>query len=159
MTATTATDDLNEVEYYFTETSGNSGGSDSGWQSSATYTDTGLTAETQYTYTVTAHDTSSNQNATAPSTEASATTDAVPSGDTVAIIKAEYKSDKSELKVEATSSDNGNVTLTVVGYGQMTYKSDKLKYEYKGKNVANPGATVTVTSSGGGQDTANVTQK
>ena len=81
-----------------------------------------------------------------------------PSGDDVNIIKAEYKSDKSELKVEATSSDNGNVTLTVVGYGNMTWKADKSKYEYKVKPVANPGATVTVNSSGGGSATKNVTQ-
>jgi len=80
-----------------------------------------------------------------------------PSGDTVTITKAKYKSDKSELKVEATSSDQPSVTLTVVSYGNMTWKNDK--YEYKGKGVANPGATVTVTSSGGGQDTANVTHK
>jgi len=37
------------VEYYFDETSGNPGGSDSGWQTEPTYTDTGLTPETQYT--------------------------------------------------------------------------------------------------------------
>lgn len=40
------------VEYYFAETSGNSGGDDSGWISSATYTDTGLTPGVEYTYTV-----------------------------------------------------------------------------------------------------------
>jgi len=158
MTATTATDDLNPVEYYFAETSGNPGGSDSGWQSSTSYTDTGLTPDTQYTYTVTARDTSSNQNTTAASTPASATTDSEPSGDTVNITKAEFKSDKSELKVEATSSDAGNVTLTVVNYGVMTYKSDKLKYEYKA-TVGSAPSTITVSSSGGGSDTANVTQK
>ena len=73
MTATTATDSSG-VEYYFTETSGNPGGSDSGWQNSPTYTDTGLQAGTQYTYTVMARDKSSNQNTTAPSSSASATT-------------------------------------------------------------------------------------
>jgi beta-lactam-binding protein with PASTA domain len=82
--------------------------------------------------------------------------DGPSSGDTVTIIKAEYKSDKSEFKVEATSSEGGSVTLTVVGYGTMTWKADKSKYEYKVKPVADPGATVTVTSSGGGQDTASV---
>jgi hypothetical protein len=81
----------------------------------------------------------------------------VPSGDTVTITKAEWKSDKSELKVEATSSDQPSVTLAVDGYGAMTWKNNK--YEYKGKGVANPGATVTVTSSGGGEDTANVSQR
>jgi beta-lactam-binding protein with PASTA domain len=82
-----------------------------------------------------------------------------PSGDTVSIIKAEYKSDKSELKVEATSSDGGNVTLTVVDYGDMTWIADKNKYEYKAKPAANPGANVIVTSSGGGQATKSVTHK
>jgi beta-lactam-binding protein with PASTA domain len=81
------------------------------------------------------------------------------SGDTVTIIKAEYKADKLEFKVEATSSEGGSVTLTVVGYGDMTWKSDKNKYEYKVKDVPDPGATVTVTSTGGGQDTAAVTHK
>jgi hypothetical protein len=157
MTATTATDDLNGVEYYFS-TAG--GGHDSGWQSGTSYEDTGLSPETQYTYTVMARDTSSNQNATAAFTPPlSATTDPAPSGDTVTITKAEYKSDKSEFKAEATSSDGGNVTLTVVGYGTMTWKADKNMYEYKAKPADYPGATVTVTSSGGGQDTANVSQR
>ncbi|OHB41610.1 MAG: hypothetical protein A2Y13_03960 [Planctomycetes bacterium GWC2_45_44] len=73
MTATTASD-WNDVEYYFDETSGNAGGSDSGWQDSTSYTDTGLSPGTQYTYQVKARDKSSNQNETAFSTTASATT-------------------------------------------------------------------------------------
>jgi alpha-galactosidase len=75
MTATTATDD-NDVEYLFTETSNNPGGTDGTWQDSPTYTDTGLLSNTQYTYTVTARDKSPNQNTTAASSPASATTDA-----------------------------------------------------------------------------------
>jgi beta-lactam-binding protein with PASTA domain len=81
-----------------------------------------------------------------------------PSGDTVTIAKAEFKSDRSELKVEATSSDGGSVTLTLVGYGTMTYKSDKNKYEYKA-TVGSAPSTITVTSSGGGSATKTVTQK
>jgi hypothetical protein len=73
MTATTATD-ASGVEYYFTETSGNPGGDDSGWQDSPTYVDTGFLPGTQYTYTVTARDKSANQNTTAPSVAASPTT-------------------------------------------------------------------------------------
>jgi hypothetical protein len=73
MTANTATDPSG-VEYYFTETSGNPGGDDSGWQDSPTYTDTGLTSGTQYTYTVTVRDKSSNQNTADPSSPASQTT-------------------------------------------------------------------------------------
>ena len=73
MTATTATD-ASGVEYFFDETSGNPGGSDSGWQDSPNYTDTGLSPATQYTYTVAARDKSPAQNATGASASASATT-------------------------------------------------------------------------------------
>jgi chitodextrinase len=73
MTATEASD-LSDVEYYFTETSGNTGGDDSGWQGSETYLDTGLTPGTQYCYTVTARDKSAAQNTTAASVIACATT-------------------------------------------------------------------------------------
>jgi len=73
MTATTATDS-SDVEYYFTCTAG--GGNDSGWQDSPTYEDNWLSPETQYTYTVTARDKSANQNSTAASSPASATTEA-----------------------------------------------------------------------------------
>ncbi len=52
MTATTGTDTSGPVQYYFDETSGNPGGTDSGWQTSTSYTDTGLTASTKYTFPV-----------------------------------------------------------------------------------------------------------
>jgi hypothetical protein len=52
MTATTGSDPCGPVEYYFDETSGNPGGTDSGWITSPEYNDIGLSAETQYTYTV-----------------------------------------------------------------------------------------------------------
>jgi hypothetical protein len=72
MVAIAASDDAG-VEYLFTETSGNAGGDNSSWQSSATYEDTGLTTGLIYTYNVTARDLSSNQNATTASADASAT--------------------------------------------------------------------------------------
>ncbi len=56
MTATTGTSANGPVQYLFTETSGNPGGTSSGWQTSPSYTDSGLTAATQYTYTVTMRD-------------------------------------------------------------------------------------------------------
>jgi hypothetical protein len=77
MTATTASDPSG-FEYYFDETSGNSGGSDSGWQDSASFTDTGLTADMTYTYRVQARDKSANQNMTAWSSTLSATTNEAP---------------------------------------------------------------------------------
>jgi hypothetical protein len=73
MTATTASD-ASGVEYYFHETTGHAGASDSGWQDSVTYTDTGLSPNTLYTYQVKARDKSVNHNETAYSTTQSATT-------------------------------------------------------------------------------------
>ena len=53
MTASDAvSSDGSGIEYYFEETSGNAGGSDSGWQAQKTYTDTGLDSGTEYSYRV-----------------------------------------------------------------------------------------------------------
>lgn len=48
------------VEYLFTETSGNPGGTSSGWQTDPTYTDTGLAPSNTYSYTVTLRDSLGN---------------------------------------------------------------------------------------------------
>jgi fibronectin type 3 domain-containing protein len=74
MAAATGSDPSGPVEYLFTETSGNPGGTSSSWQTSTSYTDTGLNPGTQYTYTVTMRDALANTGtASAP---ASATTQA-----------------------------------------------------------------------------------
>jgi len=73
MTATAATDPSG-VEYYFEETSGNPGGTDSGWQAGRIYTDSGLSENTAYCYRVKARDGSANQNETAWSSGSCATT-------------------------------------------------------------------------------------
>lgn len=78
MTATTATDDGPTIQYQFAETSGNSGGTSSGWQESATYVDTGLQSGTTYTYTVQSRD--SVPNTGTASSGASATTQTVYRG-------------------------------------------------------------------------------
>ena len=73
MVATTASD-ASGVEYYFDETSGNPGASDSVWQDSRVYEDTGLQPGTTYSYKVMARDRSPNQNTTDWSSSESATT-------------------------------------------------------------------------------------
>jgi Carbohydrate esterase, sialic acid-specific acetylesterase len=72
MTATSASDGSG-VEYFFDETSNNPGGTDSGWQDSPVYTDSGLTPGTSYTYQVKARDKSITHNETTNSSAASAT--------------------------------------------------------------------------------------
>jgi len=74
MVATTASD-TRTVEYYFDETTGHSGGSDSDWQLSTTYEDTGLSSGTSYSYRVQARDVSTGHNTTGWSSTESATTD------------------------------------------------------------------------------------
>ena len=60
MVATTATDPSGPVEYYFFTY----GGTPSAWQTSTTYTDSGLSANTQYSYWVRARDNAQNPNYT-----------------------------------------------------------------------------------------------
>ena len=73
MVATTASDPSG-VKYYFDETSGNPGGSDSGWQNSQSYEDTGLVPGVTYSYKVKTRDRSTNLNAGGYSSSKSATT-------------------------------------------------------------------------------------
>ena len=79
--------------------------------------------------------------------------------DSVNVSKAEYRTRKSELRVEATSSGAPGAVLTVEGFdGQMTYNSNKNIYSFSVKPESKPG-TVTVTSSQLGSDTAMVTER
>jgi len=87
------------------------------------------------------------------------TTGGGPATDTVQITRAEYKADKSELYVEATSSEGGTAELTVAGYGPMTYNAGKNVYKLKLRPADDPGGSVTVTSNMGGSDTKTVTYK
>jgi hypothetical protein len=118
MTATTGSD-INGVEYEFDETSGNPGGSDSGWQSSASYTDSGLDADTQYTYRVQMRDQSVNQNTGSWSTSESTTTDpasSCPGGVYTDYVGAGHATD---VVASASSSDGavGVASKTIDGSG------------------------------------------
>jgi GH35 family endo-1,4-beta-xylanase len=73
MTATTASDNSPPVRYYFECT--NHGEANSTWQTSPTYTVSGLTPSTLYTFRVKARDSSPAQNQTGWSSTQSATTD------------------------------------------------------------------------------------
>jgi len=66
------------VMYEFDFVTGGSGGDDSGWQTSRTYTDTGLAPETMYRYRVRARDGADPPNVTAYSAAVWATTNPAP---------------------------------------------------------------------------------
>jgi len=137
MTATTATDSSG-VEYYFDCTAG-SGGSDSGWQDSASYTDSGLNGSTQYTYMVRARDKSAAQNATGWSTTASATTDADSGGGEDVDF---YPTDDSYVKENYTTGNFGSDDVIKVrgetGYNYCGY----LKFSVTGLTGDVNGATL-----------------
>jgi hypothetical protein len=75
--------------------------------------------------------------------------------DIVTIVSAVYNARKKQLGVTATSSVQPDATLTVVSYGQMTYKTRTKTYVLQVAVPSKP-ATVTVTSSRGGSATATV---
>jgi len=77
MTASTGSD-ISGVEYMFTETSGNPGGTSSGWQSNPTYQDGFLEPLTQYSYTVTMRDTLGNTGMASSPEEDATTPAAIP---------------------------------------------------------------------------------
>ena len=109
ITATTGSDASGPVEYYFEETSGNPGGSDSGWQTSPSYTDTGLSPSTQYTYTVQMRDSAPTPNVGAASSPASATTEAgcTPTDIHIEAVVCD------ELGGCGPASSNGQATVTI----------------------------------------------
>ena len=100
MTATTATDvDSPPVSYYVQETSGNTGGSSSGWIASTAYTDSVLQPNTRYAYRVKARDSYSTPNETAYSTSANAyTLMPRPTGAVATLVKS------TEVNLSATGS-------------------------------------------------------
>jgi VCBS repeat-containing protein len=105
-------------------------------------------------FTYTASDGTANSTATVTIT----ITASIPTVDTVVVTAATYASKTKRLSVTATSSAQPNAVLTVVGYGQMTYKPKSKSYTYQGTVTPKP-TTVTVTSSLGGTDSRAVPGK
>jgi predicted esterase len=109
MTATTGFDPSGPVEYYFEETTGNTGGSDSGWQSSPAYTDAGLSPETQYSYVVRMRDAAGNTGNDS-STE-TATTPASPAVN--AEIRIDFGTDGQANNIDVSNGRNWNTIAPV----------------------------------------------
>ncbi len=104
MVATTATDSTTPIYYlfdFYDSPTGGTGGTDSSWQTSTTYTDSGLQANHQYRYRVRAKDSAAGENATGYSAISSAYTLANAPG-------AASFSDVTEGSIRANWTANGN---------------------------------------------------
>ena len=104
-------------------------------------------------FTYTASDGSLQSNAAAVSLTVSP-----PAADSVTVTAATYTKKTRKLSVTAKSTAQPNVTLTVVGYGQMTWNSKSKAYTYS-VTTSTPPSSVTVTSSLGGSAMGTVTVK
>jgi hypothetical protein len=74
----------------------------------------------------------------------------VTSSDVVTVLFCSYKPGKKELSVGATSSQQPTPTLTLVGYGEMTWQPSMSRYFSLIGNVVAKPSSVTVVSSAGG---------
>lgn len=148
MTATTATDDSG-VEYYFTETSGNPGGTNSGWQDSPVYTDTGLGPNTTYSYTVKARDKSGALNETTPSAATQVTTD-IKGSATIAWTVSDITGNVSEIStngtlVDARAGNTANVTVNGVTFLSVANSGNLFDSLFANDNIAARGYGNVVT--------------
>jgi hypothetical protein len=143
MMAVTATDESGGIEYYFSCVAGGTGCTDSGWQSSSSYTADGLQEGTYYSYKVKARDVWGNENGS--SVTMGATTDATPEPPPVMenespVAVATYTPDP------AVISKGNNVEVTLNGsasYDPDGSISDWL-WTLPGNNVVGSGPQVTV---------------
>jgi hypothetical protein len=86
------------------------------------------------------------------------TVNAAPAADTVTIVTATWTTKTKTLLVEATSSAQPNASLTVLGFGGMTYNTRTKRYRYT-TVILNPPSSVTVESNLHGTATKAVTRK
>jgi hypothetical protein len=115
MVATTASDTgcgNTAITYYFTETTHNSGWTDSGWQSSSSYLDTVLSTATQYCYTIQYKDGATNTG-TASSASCAYTSTAVPTMNAPTENGASLDSQLGRVSLSWSSSNPGGTEYDV----------------------------------------------
>jgi hydrogenase small subunit len=76
--------------------------------------------------------------------------------DGITVWRAKYKTLEQDLDVRATCDTQPGETLTVAGYGDMTWKANQKYYVYHTKPTPSPGETVTILSGSGGSVTVPV---
>ena len=143
MTATTGSDPCGPVDYNFVETSGNPGGSNSGWISDNFYTDSGLDPSTEYTYTVQMRDSLLNTGAasdpcsdtTAPASPSNVTTLALNTSRIDLSWTDNSGSNEDGFKIQCSIGGGGwndvNTVASDVNSYSHTYLTSDLVYTYQ----------------------------
>jgi hypothetical protein len=124
----------------------------SGNQSGISYDPDELETNTRYYWRVD----EVNALATTSGVEWSFTTADATTGDSIVITRAKWKSKRSELKVEATSTGAPDAILTVQGFGSMYYDARKNIYRLTFRSLNRIPGTVTVTSNLSGSTSTTV---
>lgn len=159
MTALTASDDSGLVEYQFTCVAGASGCSSSAWQTSTSYTATGLSSGNAYSYQVVARDLYNNL--TSASAIATATTAAnnPPSAGNDSVSTNEDSSITINALANDSDPDGQNLTITTVGSpanGTTSTNGSTATYTPKADFNGSDSFSYTVSDDAGGSATATV---
>jgi hypothetical protein len=159
MTATTATDDSGVVLYQFQCVTGGQGCTNSAWQSSPSYTATGLAASTSYSFAVVARDPSNNT--TAPSDAINVVTGSNQSP--LAMDDAATLNEDGTVTVSVLSNDSDpdsdSLTISsvgVAGHGTVTNNGSSITYKPAANYNGSDSFSYTINDGFGGTATANV---
>ncbi|MCP4375952.1 MAG: discoidin domain-containing protein, partial [bacterium] len=131
MRATTGSDVSGPVEYYFDETSGENGGTDSGWVTNPVYNDTGLDPSTQYTYTVQMRDSASNTGTASSPANATTYAPKIASGALTATASTQFSDDRGPAYVVDGSGMTGLAHSNGHPDGQMWLDNEQTPQWFK----------------------------
>ncbi len=159
MTATTANDDSGVVEYRFACISGPAGCTTSSWQTSSSYTASGLLPGSSYEFSVSARD--AYQNETAPSATVAATTAANLSPTATDDSANTEENTTTGINVLTNDSDPEGDTLSITGMtqglnGSVVNNGNSVSYTPNPGFVGNDSFSYTVDDGYSGTATANV---
>ena len=160
MTATFASDLHNPIEYYLDYTgspSGGIGGTDSGWQASRAYTDTGLGTNHNYCYRAWARDNAAVKNLTTPSAISCAYTSqlAPASVSTAAVTTTSIGASSSSLPANLTLDSSGLRIVNSTTGTDSGWKQDNNLWTSLGLTPAAPYTFVAQARNGDGDVTPN----
>lgn len=159
MTALTANDDSGLVEYQFTCVAGANGCSSSAWQTSTSYTATGLNSGSAYSYQVVARDLYSNQTSASTIATAMTTANNPPNAGNDSANTDEDSAITINTLANDSDPDGQTLTITAVGSpanGTTSTNGNTVTYTPKADYSGSDSFSYTVSDGAGGTATATV---